>query len=131
MDVSAQLTQFMQHLQDADKGWPTGGKFDFRFTLNGQKLGLWPGFFVTSHWEAHYGDGANQDAARLNIIPVNTALGYPSLNSSMISLLFTQAFSPTTALTLGLFNMFDVAHAGRWWAVAASTSSGTCRWPRR
>ena len=27
----------------------------------------------------------------------------------MFSLLFTQAFSPTTALTFGLFNMFDAA----------------------
>jgi porin len=40
---------------------------------------------------------------------VNTAQAYPSLNSSMFSLLFTQAFSPTTTLTAGLFNMFDAA----------------------
>ncbi len=109
VDVAVQVTQFVQGLQDSDKGWPTGGKFDFRFTLDGQKLGTWPGFFVTGHWEANYGDSANQDAAGLNIIPVNTALAYPSLNSSMISLLLTQAFSPTTTVTLGLFNMFDVA----------------------
>jgi porin len=45
----------------------------------------------------------------LNIIPINTALAYPSLNPSMFSLLLTQAFSSTTALTVGLFNMFDAA----------------------
>ena len=47
VDIGVQLTQFAQHLQDSDAGWPYGGKFDFRFTLNGQKLGTWPGFFVT------------------------------------------------------------------------------------
>jgi porin len=104
-----QLTQFVQHLQDSDAGWPYGGKFDVRFTLNGQKLGTWPGFFVTGHWEYNYGDSSNPDARGLNVVPVNTALAYPSLNDSMISLLFTQAFSPTTTLTLGLFNMFDAA----------------------
>ena len=60
-------------------------------------------------WEYNYGSNVNQDAPGLNIIPINTALAYPSLNDSMISLLFTQAFSPTTALTFGLFNMFDAA----------------------
>jgi porin len=109
VDIGVQVTQFVQTLQDSGDGWPTGGKFDFRFTLNGQKLGTWPGFFVTSHIEYNYGNSAVGDAVGLNIIPVNTAQAYPSLNSSMFSLLFTQAFSPTTTLTAGLFNMFDAA----------------------
>jgi porin len=109
VDLSFDLTQFVQALNDSGEGWPTGGKADLRFRLNGQKLGTWPGFFVTGHAEFNYGNDANKDARGLNIIPVNTAQAYPSLNDSMISLLFTQAFSEKTTLTLGLFNMFDAA----------------------
>lgn len=109
VDLGVQLTQFVQHLQDSDAGWPAGGKFDLRFTLDGNKVGLWRGFFVTGHWEYNYGNSANKDATGLNIIPISTAQAYPSLHDSMISLLFTQAFSPTTTVTAGLFNMFDAA----------------------
>ena len=109
VDLGLDLTQFVQGLQNSGDGWPYGGKVDLRFRLDGQKLGTWAGFFVTGHVEYNYGSNANGDAQGLNIFPVNTALGYPSLNSSMFSLLFTQAFSPTTALTAGLFNMFDAA----------------------
>ena len=109
VDLSFDITQFVQGLQSSGAGWPSGGKADLRFRFDGQKLGTWPGFFVTGHAEFNYGSSANQDAAGLNIIAVNTAQAFPSLNDSMISLLFTQAFSPTTTLTVGLFNMFDVA----------------------
>lgn len=109
VDLSFDITQFVQGLRDSGDGWPSGGKADLRFRLDGQKLGMWPGFFITGHAEYNYGSSANQDARGLNIIAVNTAQAFPSLNDSMISLLFTQAFSPTTTLTVGLFNMFDAA----------------------
>jgi len=109
VDLGLDVTQFVQGLQESGAGWPSGGKLDLRIKLDGQKLGTWPGFFITSHIEYNYGSDANQDARGLNIIPVNTALAYPSLNDSMFSLLFTQAFSPVTTLTFGLFNMFDAA----------------------
>jgi porin len=109
VDLSFDVTNFLQGLQNGDSTLANGGKVDFRFRLDGQKLGLWPGFFVSSHIEYNYGTDVNQAARGLNVIPVNTALAYPSLNDSMFSLLFTQAFSPTTTLTLGLFNMFDAA----------------------
>lgn len=109
VDLSFDLTDFLQGLQNGGTGYANGGKFDLRFRLDGEKLGLWRGFFVSSHVEYNYGSTVNQDARGLNIIPINTALAYPSLNQSMFSLLFTQAFSPTTTLTAGLFNMFDAA----------------------
>lgn len=110
VDLSFDVTNFMQALQNSyGSGWTNGGKADLRFRLDGEKLGLWRGFFVSSHIEANYGNSVNQDAPGLNIIPINTALAYPSLNDSMFSLLFTQAFSPETTLTFGLFNMFDAA----------------------
>jgi porin len=109
VDLGLDLTNFMQALQNGGSGYANGGKVDLRVRLDGQKLGTWAGFFVTSHFEYNYGSTVNQDAPGLNIIPIKTALAYPSLNDSMFSLLFTQAFSPTTALTFGLFNMFDAA----------------------
>ncbi len=110
VDLSVDVTNYLQALQNSyGTGWANGGKADLRFRLDGEKLGLWRGFFVSSHIEYNYGSDVNQDARGLNIIPINTALAYPSLNDSMFSLLFTQAFSPTTTLTLGLFNMFDAA----------------------
>lgn len=107
--VGLDVTDFLQALQNDGSGWANGGKVDLRIRLDGHKLGTWAGFFVSSHIEYNYGSNVNQDAPGLNIIPINTALAYPSLNPSMFSLLLTQAFSPTTALTVGLFNMFDAA----------------------
>jgi porin len=109
VDLGFDVTNFLQALQNGGSGYANGGKVDLRIRLDGQKLGTWAGFFVTSHIEYNYGSSVNQDAPGLNIIPMNTALAYPSLNPSMFSLLFTQAFSPTTTLTAGLFNMFDAA----------------------
>ena len=109
VDLSIDVTQFMQALRNGGSGIASGGIFDLRFRLDGQKLGTWAGFSVSSHIEYNYGSNVNQDAPGLNIIPVNTALAYPSLRASMFSLLFAQAFSPTTSLTFGLFNMFDSA----------------------
>lgn len=73
---------------------------DLRIGLDGHKLGTWAGFFVSSHVEVNYGSDVNEDAPGPNIIPINSALAYPSLNPSMFSLRFTQAFSPTTTLTI-------------------------------
>ena len=109
VDLSADVTSFLQALTNNESNSAFGGKADLRIRLDGQKLGLWPGFFVSSHIEYNFGTSVNKSANGINIIPINTALAYPSLNDSMFSLLFTQAFSQTTALTVGLFNMFDVA----------------------
>lgn len=109
VSVGLDVTDFLQALQNGGSGWANGGRVDLRVRLDGQELGTWPGFFVTSHLAYNYGSSVNQDAPGLNIIAVNTALGYPSLNPSMFSMLFTQAFSPTTAVTAGLFNMLDAA----------------------
>ena len=109
VDLSIDVTHYMQKLTNDGEGLANGGKADLRVRLNGEKIGLWRGFFISSHIEGNYGNDVNQDAAGLNIIPVNTALAYPSRHDAMFSLLFTQAFSPTTTLTVGLFNMFDAA----------------------
>ena len=55
IDIGFDITQFVQGLQNSGDGWPSGGKADLRFRLDGQKLGTWPGFFVTGHAELNYG----------------------------------------------------------------------------
>ena len=109
VDLAVDVTNYFQGLEDDGKEFANGGKADLRIRLDGQKLGLWRGFFITSHIEYNYGNDVNQAARGLNIIPINTAMAYPSAKSNMFSLLLTQAFSPTTTLTVGLFNMFDAA----------------------
>ena len=96
VDLGVDVTNYLQGLEDDGKEFANGGKADLRIRLDGQKLGLWRGFFITSHVEYNYGNDVNQAARGLNIIPINTAMAYPSAKSNMFSLLFTQAFSPTT-----------------------------------
>ena len=62
------LSQFYQDVTD-------GGKLDYRLSIDGQKLGLWPGFFVTMHAELQYGDNVLSDAGGLSL--PNTAMLYP------------------------------------------------------
>ena len=109
VDLGIDVTQFMQALRTSGSGVANGGIFDLRVRLDGQKLGTWPGLSISSHIEYNYGSSVNQDAPGLNVIPVNTSLAYPSLRPTMFSLVFAQAISPTTTVSLGLFNMFDNA----------------------
>jgi len=75
VDMGLDVTNFLQALHNGGSGWANGGKVDLRVKLDGQKLGTWPGFFVTSHFEYNYGGSVNQDAPGLNVIAVNIALG--------------------------------------------------------
>jgi len=112
IDIDVWVTQFYQGAV-AGRGnhrWRYGGRGDILVTIDGQKLGLWPGFFVTAHAELLYGEGANAVGSGL-IIPVNTGLAFPRQGGSdqNLSLVVTQAFSERVALSVGKFNMFDVA----------------------
>ena len=112
IDLAVNYTQFYQALVggDGDKGGEFGGKTDVIATVDGHKLGLWPGLFVTAHAEfvnggnvLFQGDGS--------VLPVNTALAFPTLGGYDydLSLVITQAFSESTTLSLGKFNMLDAA----------------------
>lgn len=112
IDVSVNYTEFYQGLVggEGDKDWELGGKADLIVTLDGKKLGLWQGLYVTAHAEfvngqnvLFQGDGS--------VLPVNTALGFPTLGGydSDLSIVVTQAFSENTTLSVGKFNMLDAA----------------------
>jgi len=110
--ADASLAHFFQGLAsgDGDQDIQSGGKGDILLALDGQKLGLWQGFFVHLHGEFVYGDDANLQEGG-GVIPVNTALAFPRLGDSdqELSLILTQQFDERTSLTLGKFNMLDAA----------------------
>ena len=95
---------------DGSNGIPFGGKTDILLGLDGSKLGLWSGLSMSAHFEQSFGQSANErsDGA---ILPVNTALGFPKLGGTTtdLSLIVSQKFGDAVTISLGKFNMLDVA----------------------
>lgn len=89
--------------------WQYGGKGDLFLTLDGAKLGLWQGLYITAHGELLYGEDANALGNRV-LLPVNTAMGLPRLGGrdQDFSLVVTQAFNERVSVSFGKFNMLDV-----------------------
>jgi porin len=84
------------------------GHNDYFINIDGEKAGLWKGFFITLHGETRYGDAVNQDTGA--IIPVNTASLFPAASGSETALTgvkFTQAFSENFVAFGGKLNMLD------------------------
>jgi porin len=52
-----------------------GGKFDYILKIDGHKLGLWEGFFVTMHAESQFGNSIGGDAGAFAL--PNTSMLYP------------------------------------------------------
>ena len=106
------VTGFGQGLAggDGESGVPFGGKADVLLGLDGSKLGLWPGLSVSAHLEQNFGQSANELGAGA-ILPVNTALAFPTLGGTTtdLSLIVTQKFGDVVSISLGKFNMLDVA----------------------
>ena len=91
-------------------GVPFGGKADALLGLDGSKLGLWQGLSVAAHFEQDFGQSANLSGDG-SILPVNTALDFPTLGGTTtdLSLTVTQKFGDAVSIALGKFNMLDVA----------------------
>jgi porin len=84
------------------------GRNDYFINVDGEKAGLWKGFFITLHGETRYGDTVNQDTGA--ILPVNTAELFPLPNGSVTALTgvkFTQALSENFVTFAGKLNMID------------------------
>ncbi len=112
VDVQASWAQFFQVSPSGpgDRSWESGGKGDFVVNINGEKIGLWHGFFINIHQEVVAGTDLNV-LGDGSFIPVNTALAFPRLGGYDYdtSIVFTQVFNPTFALSFGKFNMLDAA----------------------
>ena len=112
IDIKASWTQFFQGVIDggASNDWETGGKGDLLINLDGEKLGLWSGFYVNIHQEVIAGNELNalKNGA---FLPVNTALAFPRLGGYDYdtSFIFTQVLTPEVTLSAGKFNMLDAA----------------------
>lgn len=78
--------------------------------LDGEKLGLWHGFFINIHGESRYGESANFDTGALS--PVNEAMLVPLETGSVTALTgvkFIQYLSENTEIYAGKINLlFDV-----------------------
>ena len=84
-----------------------GGRMDYYFKMDGQKLGLWEGFFLDIHGTTRYGDDINS-ASGLISAP-NIAMLFPSReqDSAVTSFKFTQALSENVMVYLGKINFLD------------------------
>ena len=106
------VTGFGQGLAggDGEHDVPFGGKADVLVGLDVGKLGLWPGLSVSAHLEQSFGQSANELGAGA-ILPVNTALAFPTLGGTAtdLSLTLAQKFGDAVSVTLGKFNMLDAA----------------------
>ncbi len=108
LDVST--TQFYQGVASGglDQAFPYGGRNDYFLNLDGEKLGLWKGLFVTLHGETRYGQSANSLTGAL--MPVNLMLAVPQPNGSITALTgvkFTQALSENMLVYAGKINTLD------------------------
>jgi porin len=75
LDVST--TQFYQGVTNGglEQSFPYGGRNDYFLNMDGGKLGLWKGSFITLHGESRYGESANLMTGAL--MPVNMMLMVP------------------------------------------------------
>jgi porin len=86
-----------------------GGKIDQFVNVDGDKAGLWKGFFITMHAESRYGNSVVFDA--VGLAPVNANMLYPlprQNDTAVTGLLLTQALSETCLVSVGKFNMLDL-----------------------
>ena len=102
--VDFNLTQVYQGVVGGGKenAWKYGGRGDLTFNVDTQKLGLWPGGFLTVEVEGNFGKSVNNLTGA--VLPVNTNQMFPlpptnHLNVPNVS--FTQFFSPYAGVVLG------------------------------
>ncbi len=98
------LTQVYQGILEGgkDEAWKYGGRGDLTFNLDTQKLGLWPGGFLTIEVEGNFTNSVNGLTGAL--MPVNTNQIFPmptgdNLNVPNVS--FMQFFSHYAGVVLG------------------------------
>ena len=85
-----------------DPGWKYQGRGGLTLKVDTQKLGLWPGGFLTVEAEGNYGEDVNGKTGVL--IPVNTSATFPTAGQSQFVLphwYFMQFFSEYAGVVLG------------------------------
>ena len=93
----ANVTQIEQGVVSGGKNgsWEYGGRGDLTGNLDTQKLGLWPGGFLTAELEGNWNQSVNGKTG--SISPVNTNQLFPlplGNNVALPALSFAQFLSP-------------------------------------
>jgi porin len=86
-----------------DKGWNYGGRDDVTINFDTQKMGLWPGGFLTLEGENHFGEfvGARQTGSLLPA-DMNALFPEPGTNSyEMPALWYAQFIAPQAGFYIG------------------------------
>jgi porin len=104
LTFDANLTQIEQGVVDGGKSgqWEYGGRGNLTFHLDTQKLGLWPGGFLTVELEGNWSQGINGNTGALS--PVNTNQLFPLVtgtNVAMPAWNFAQFLSRYAGVTFG------------------------------
>jgi porin len=115
IDTELSLTYFgQQQLSGSgDNSFQNSGYARALINIDGEKLGLWRGFYATIDYENAFGSSPggsffNGDGV---ILPTNTAYAFPRLDGDnhALSVNFTQAFSDYVLLSFGTFNAASLA----------------------
>ena len=110
MTLDVSNTQYYQGVTSGglEQSFQYGGRNDYFLNLNGEKVGLWKGLFITLHGETRYGESANSLTGAL--MPVNLMSAFPNPNgtvSALSDVKFTQFLSENMLVYAGKINTFD------------------------
>ncbi|MET3823533.1 porin [Burkholderia sp. PvR073] len=112
--VEGSLTQFYQGVVagSGQHGWQYGGKANLSVTFDGNRLGLWRGFYVNVDQELEYGSDVNTRGTGTGL-PLNTALAFPRVGGKNhdTSVVLTQVFNENFSISAGKFNLVEAAAA--------------------
>ncbi len=107
------LTSFYQGMVsgEGNNDFEFGSKFGFTTIINGEKIGLWKGFFAIARMEYNMGQTVNGRGGTL--LPVNTALAYPGMEGADrwdMNIYLIQFLSKTDKIVLGKINNIDLSN---------------------
>lgn len=105
------LTQFYQGVTSGgrEQTFRYGGKMDYIFMLDGQKLFGCPGFITYMHAETRFGEDSNIDTGALSFANMNMIYPLPGENETAITqLLMMQMLNERFGLAAGKFNFLDL-----------------------
>lgn len=108
--LDANLIQFFQGVAngDKDRAFKYGGKIDYFLNIDGNKAGLWKGFFVTMHAETRYGEDVNGIDGMFSFGNFNMAFPKAGRNvTSITRLILSQLLSDNFMVLAGKINSLD------------------------
>ena len=108
-DISS--TQFYQGVTSGgiDQTFAYGGRNDYLFKMEGEKAGLWKGFYINLHGESRYGNDINDESGSI-LAPPNIAMLFPlptGTHTALTGVKATQFLSETVVIYAGKLNMLD------------------------